>query len=1230
MLNEDIIVQKSLMPFRQDFETLHLEKCETVKEIVDKLVPFNFTDCRLVVTVNNEVLDADKWTDYKLKKGELVGLNFIPTGGGDGGKNPLATVINIIAAVALVAIGQAWAIPAMTAWGLNSAVAASIYYIGSSMLLSLGNYALMSTPNQASTFRSSLKESQTQFIENAQNAINKYGIIPVNLGTNRMFPPQAALPYTETSGNNQYCRQIFTYGYGKLKITDRKLGETDISEYEEVEMSDRLNADLNEGTQLYTNDVYQEGLNVKLSKAEGEVIRSTQRDANECELDITFNGLVGIFGYGSYAGTQVSMSVNFQFYYRKIDTTKWIRVDDLTVKAKTRQVLRKVKRIVFPEQGQYEIKIIRTTEDGDGQYKITDSYLTAIRSITYQKPVKFADISGTAMRIKATDQLNGTVSSYNAIVTTLLKGYDPESDSWVDDMPSSNPADLFRYVLQTPAFAKRVTDDKIDLEKLVEWWKYCDSLKLTYNRVIDYETSVDDVLNDICAAGVATLSKVNNIYSVIIDNERPYVKGLVTPRNSWDYSGNINYPEIPHALRIEFRNAEKGYETDERIVYADGYNEENATLFERIEFASCTNADLAYWYGRRYFTTALLQPETHTFKMDFENMTFNRGDRISFVNDVILVGVGQGRIGELKTDEEGNILGFFVDDEINIPDTNKFAVRIRNNNGKGFTYHLLETVVGLTREFTFSEPVPLEDAPALGSLCAFVEDGKELDLIITQIKPTSNQSATITAIDYAPERFKPLEEIPPFDSNITIPGDFYKPYPPLLDGDIVSDESVMIKNSDGSITSVMVIPLKNRNEPSVVPVVKCRIHDTTEWFMPNTLKRDSNQVVLTGLEDGSFYDLQIRYQRQSGLQLLSDSLEINNVKFVGGSTPPHDVKDFRVTVTNGLSLFEWTPNEDVDISHYTIRFTADLENPTWESSQIAVARITGNTVTTVIHKGMYLIKAYDLLGNESKNATTIISIDSGAYQNVVEELIQEPDWSGRKENLYVSENSLRLSDRNSEGFYYFTPEPIDLGEVYECSLTSFIKASIDDRARVREMPRMREVGPIRDFGMTKLIRSVDAIRSITDIRTFSGVKWSVELEMNLSDNGTDWQGWKTFTSSQHKFRFAMFRLILFVEDATFTPNVSKASVTIDMPDRYESEEDVQILNAEEGAIVAYKNAFWNNPSVNVTVQDGAVDDRVEFIEKNNKGFTIKIYNDTLQSYVTRSFDYIAAGYGKVI
>lgn len=1346
MLNEDIIVQKSVLPFRQNFETLRLQDCKTPQEIVNKLVPFNFVNCKLVVTLDGEILSKDKW-NQKLKKGQIVSLNYVPTGGDDG-KAVMQVVITIAAIVATAYLGPI-AGGAIAAGNYGTAALAGAGIVAVSMVSSMAMNALMTTPKQ-SDGTLGYKDSQTQFIEGASNSINKFGVIPVNLGTNRMFPPQAALPYTETSGNDQYCRQLFTYGYGKVTVIERKLGETILDDYDYVEVEDKLNADLNSGTSLYANDIYQEDFSIKVTKEESPFIRTTQKDCDECILDFTFQGLVNGITQGKYAGLKLKTSVQFEIQFAPINTEDWstsingatiqeqsINADisvyllyrflntwvcrryflalntqtgdisihsvdskvnrleypslsseyvylgyyengsfhDLrqnlvgssiesidnfivttdvsdksnalitvgsgnilgstsmmTVTDATSRVLRVSRRIVFPARGQYQIKVNRLTDDSNIDSLLNDSYWTALKSITYRNPVNFPNISGTAMRIKATDQLNGTVNSYNAIVSTLMKSYNPDKDLWVDDVATSNPADIFRYVLQSPAFAKyeQITDDKIDLEKLKEWWIYCNSLNLTFNKVIDSDTSIDDVLNDICAAGVATLSKVDNVFSVIIDNERPYVKGLVTPRNSWDYKGNINYPELPDALRVEFRNAEIGYSTDERIVYMDGFDENNAKLFERLEFSSCTNADLAYWYGRRYFATALLQPETHTFKMDFEHLTFNRGDRINLVNDVILVGVGQGRIKELVIDDEDNITGFVIDDKVNIPSTKNFAVRIRDNNGKGFNYYLLKQFVGVSNSFTFAQSLTAENAPAIGSLCAFVEDGKELDLIITQIKTTSNETATITAVDYAPARFTPIEEFPEWSSNITIPGDFYKPYAPELNGEIKSDESVMIRNSDGSLTSIMIIPLKNRNENSVIPVIQVKITGATEWFIPNTLKNDSNELVLTGLSDGSYYDISIRYQRQTGLQLLSDALYINNVKFVGGSTPPKDVENFRVTVTNGLALFEWTPTDDVDISHYVIKYSLDTEDVSWESAQTAVARVTSNTVTMIIHRGMYLIKAVDLMGFESKNPTTIISIDSGVYKNVVEELIQHPNWEGRKENTYASGGILTLSPEKSQGYYYFNPEPLDLGEVYECSLTADVKSNAGNRSRVRDIVSVRSVESIRNFNLYYQIRTVENIRALEEIRTFSSANWETRLEMNLSDNNVNWTGWQQFSASQHTFRYCKFRIFLFIDNLFFTPNVLKATVTVDMPDRYESGEDIVIANAELGRSITYENAFWNNPSVNVTVQDGAVDDRVEFINKDNKGFTVKIFNATLNSYVTRSFDYISAGYGKVV
>lgn len=1335
MLNDDIIVQKSLMPFKQDFETLHLENCKTIREIVDKTIPFNFEGARLVVTLNNEVVTEDKW-DKPLKKGEVVGLNFIPTGRGGGGKNTVMTIVNIVAAV-VVAVFAPQAIPAMAGYlGVSETTAGAIYFIGSSLVISVANYALMSTPKQNIGYQGAEKESQSQFIEGASNAINKYGVIPVNLGTNRMFPPQAALPYTETSGNNQYARQLFTFGYGKLLVTDEKIGETKLGDFTEVETERRLNADLNKGVALYSNDVYQESLSIKVTQQEGYIVRTTQKNCDECEIDITFQGLAyfndsggkdatsvdfeiqfaptgtqnwsspsngfevknipgltldcsnTVFGINSFVGRRtyqrdtflllnlndgsissvtrerlVGKGVVFPNVYQKVvlgyidgNTRNWVdnrqilvgsyigsindfivtinnsnwsaiyvKIGDgkikginstLVVTDATSQTLRKVKRFGFPSRGQYDVRIRRVTADSTDDKLRNDSYLTALRSITYTNPVKFPDISGIAMRIKATDQLNGTVSSYNAIVTTLMKSYNPNTGLWENDKATSNPADIFRYVLQSPAFAKHadITDDKIDLEKLAEWWVYCDSLGLTYDRVIDYDTSVDDVLNDICAAGVATLSKVNNIFSVIIDNERPIVKGLVTPRNSWDYSGNINYPEIPHALRIEFRNEEAGYKTDERIVYNDGYNESNATLYERLQFESCTNADLAYWYGRRYFATALLQPETHTFKMDFENLTFNRGDRINLVNDVILVGVGQGRITALKIDESGNVTGFDIDDTLVIPKVNNLGVRIRDNAGKGINYHLLKPISGEVNTFDFAMPMSVDVAPVVGSLCAFVEDGKELDLIVTQIKPGSNQSATITAIDYAPKRFDPIGEIPPFESNITIAPDFYKPYAPELGGEIQTDESVMIRNSDGSLSSVMVIPLINRNESNILPIARVKRTDSTDWYVPTALKKDANEVVLTGLQDGVNYDVEIRYQRQTGLQLLSDALQIKNIRFIGGSTPPKKVQNFRVTVMNGMGLFEWVPNDDIDISHYVIRYSASTENVTWESAQVVMDKITSSCITNVIHKGVYLIKAVDMLGNMSEEPTVIFSNETGSFKNVVEELIQQPEWLGVKENLYVSNDVLQLELEKKLGYYYFEPDVIDLGEVYECSLTANVRAEVRKRDRIRDVALIRDVAAIRDIGK--------------DLTTDGN--WSVELQMSLSDDGTTWSEWSTFIAAKQQFRACKFRIKVYTDTEYITPSVSIAQITIDMPDRYETGEDRKITDANSGAVVKYVNAFRNNPAVNITLQDAAVDDKIEYTVKNNKGFTIKIFNATLNSYVARSFDYLAAGYGKAL
>lgn len=1345
-------VQVSLLPFHLHRQTIEVPEGLTLQEYADHLFPQKIRGIDLVINIGDEVVPKSRWKSIRPKAHTLIGINAIPAGGKGGKKNPLAALISIALIVAAPYIAAAIAPTAAAAVAAGTAtlgqtLTIGLIKIGISMVGFLATSMLSSVPKQRAREEASPQEASTQFIEGASNKVDRYGVIPVNLGTNRIFPPQAALPYTETVGNKQYVRQLFTYGFGKVVISDRRIGETLLNEYEGVEFNDRLGADLLSGVSLFSNDVFQEGFSITVSNAASYILRTTQRNVDEAEVDITFSN--GLTNYNDNAQRTPAV-VEFELQYAPTGTSNWtsaasptsygaqtvtvptpsgwnrngeyagkyvefhillldiytgqvtnlsysssnypppipagkIRIasfraekptsgaaaiynlvdersayiggyvytsgsfaptyggSGLTINIaagqvgplswriqdSTAQALRLTQRLKFPSNGQYDIRIRRLTADSVSDRLRDVATLTAIRSIKYSSPILQPDISGTAMRIQATDQLNGTISSYNCIISTLMKDYDSVSDTWITDAITSNPASIFRYVLQSPAFVKNLPDNRINIDKLEEWHTYCETKGLSYNRIIDSPTSVDDLLNDIAAAGMATPHKINGVYSVIIDNERPTIKGMVTPRNSWGYNGQITYPDLPHALRVQFRNKDAGYNTDERIVYADGYNEGNATLFERLDFPSCTNADLAWFYGRTYLATALLQPEVHTFNMDFENLTFNRGDKIVFVNDSILVGVGQGRILELIYDNPTTptqVLGFVLDETVTIPIATQFGVRIRYGDASGFVYHSLVTAVGETDEFTFTTPVPVASAPPLDSLCAFTEFGNELELVVTEIMMNKDHSARVIAVNYAPERFDAATgTIPAFDSNVTLPIDFYRPVPPEIGGVIQSDESVMIRNSDGSYTGRMIIPLINRNEPSVNVVVRYRPVGATQWSTPDVLSATPDQVIIAGLEDGSTYDISIAYQRTSGLQLLSLPLYLNGTVYEGASAKPADVTGFKFNSSESIGLFEWDNNPDIDISHYVMKFTRLTSGASWVNAQLLSDSITTNRANFPIQAGTYLIKAVDILGNESENATTIVSIDNGAFNNVVQLLQEQPDWNGTHVNTHSYGDALYLVDPTLPGYYYF--DQFDLGDIYESVLSSSLIAQGDFYNRIRIIDSIRDVVSIRGVE-SNIIRAITSMRGLVSVRGIDPADWSVRLEMRTSTDGVTWSAWDIFTVGKHIFRYLELRIYLVSNNPMISPKVTTAEVLVDMPDRYESGEDVAC--PPSGAIITYNLPFRNNPAVNITLQNGAVDDKIEFVYKTETGFHVKVYNQTAAAYVTRSLDYHSAGYGRLV
>lgn len=1329
----------------------------TVQEIVDLVCPPRLVGhVDVIVQINGHIVPQNRWASVRPKENTVTNVRIIPQGGGGGKKNPLVTILSIAVMIAAPQIGASLAASISAASNITLATSLTLGRIITGVVGIVGSMlvnALAPPPKPSNAgLTSNPEESPTQFIEGAQNSLNPFGVVPICLGTNRMVPPQAARGFTETENDDQYARQLFCWGYGDtLLLTDIKIGETDISQFTDIQMEHRLSGDLHLSTGLFPNDPFQENFNVLLRQTDGYTTRTTQNDIDEAIIDVTFpQGLTryselgnrnvweveldieyapsGVSpqvwssgaSYKSCAGATIAVTAasmvesyitisGTQYYvgYRKdlvvVDfytgaisiihgtgvtnnsaaaqapslpqhkirlstilvltkktksasssavTTIESYTDDrdpslfggtfedsgdflvstsgtnilvdvgaisneLTISSAQSEALRRSIRIVFPESGTYDIRIRRVTTDSvstTGNQIFDEVYLTAIKSITHQAPVNLEGVNGTAIRIKGTDQLNGAIDQLNALVSNVILDYDTVG-GWTP-RATSNPASIYRYVLQGAANAKPMTDDKIDLTAIEEWHTHCAAQGYSYNRVIDYDTSVDEILRDVAAAGAASPAIVDGKRTIVVDQVKEDIVQIITPRNSWGYSGEIVYPDLPHAFRVQFRNAAKGYQQDERIVYDDGYDADNATSFEVLELQSCTSADLAFKTGRRHIAAARLRRETHTFMMDVENLVALRGNRIKFEHDVPIIGIGDGRIKAVETTggSPDLVTGITVDDKITVPSASTYYVRIRLSDGS-LLYKEVVTAVGETDVFEFAIPFSVDDAPAIGDLCYFVEAGGEVDLVITRIEPADDLTAKITALDYAPAIFTAESStIPPFDSHITTPLEFQRPTAPSLI-EYQSDEAVMLRNSDGSFLTRAIFKLQNENKGEIAVTVKIRRTGTTAFVNANVLEASPERLILTGLEDGKRYDFHIRYRR-AGATMLSLPLELNNYLFEGATGTPEDVTGLRYTISGKSILLDWDKNAEIDVTNYEMRLSGALSDVGWNESQLLEETIFSNRIVVPYQSGTYLLKARDILGNMSVNAVSVAIPDLGETDNVVEVLNESsgsPIFPGIKDNVEIDETGIILTDLSQDGYYYFAAD-VDLGAVFSGLLRSTIVAG----------------GFNVSSGANDLFEESDLF-AMDDMFGIGEVGWYIELQYRVTEldpNGSPagYGEWAEFKAGFVAFWGIQFRLLLRSLAQNVSPKVTTLIVNVDMPDRIERGEGLTVPVG--GATITYSPEFKNNPSVSIQLRNGDAADNCEFTSKTSAGFTFKVYNATSATYVERIYDHISSGYGR--
>ncbi len=174
----------------------------------------------------------------------------------------------------------------------------------------------------------------------------------------------------------------------------------------------------------------------------------------------------------------------------------------------------------------------------------------------------------TALRIKATGQLNGVIDRFNGVVSSILPAWDGEN--WVVQ-ETCNPASLFRHVLQGNANARPLSDSRLDLARLQEWHEACADVGRQFNMVVNCDISVRDMLHSIASTGRASPTLLDGKWGIVEDRAQSVPVQHFTPRNSFGFEGRKEFDELPQALEHDKTSIDKAAGIRDRLRRDSGY-----------------------------------------------------------------------------------------------------------------------------------------------------------------------------------------------------------------------------------------------------------------------------------------------------------------------------------------------------------------------------------------------------------------------------------------------------------------------------------------------------------------------------------------------------------------------------------------------------------------------------------------------------------------------------------
>lgn len=643
----------------------------------------------------------------------------------------------------------------------------------------------------------------------------------------------------------------------------------------------------------------------------------------------------------------------------------------------TAQVTYRTVTIPSLPKGQYEFQLTRTSTETDSNRVYEDMTLVQLKTTQYTDddgaplrtfPEGFAYVG---LKIKGTDQLNGTISQFSCLAQSVPYRYDLDNETFVQDADvSGNNAWEYMSLIISNAVKKQQPTDSIDYAALSEWADRCDELvngkpRHRCNHVVDYEGRLDDVMQRIASTGRATRFQIDGVESISMDVGGRERVQTFTESNTYGFTANKSYAQRPDAFRCQFVNPDNDWTTDYvQVKRDDALDDADVDLVEDLDCVGMTDVDEVYRYAKFAHAYLSLRPETYTLTTGIEHVRCRRYD---------VVGVSHSRIqGDVHS---GRVIGISgstitINNKPVLDPAKTYYAEFRHATAiqNGGTFEITSATENVfTLDGVMSDDLAIGDIMHIGSSVESITT----KYIVTNIANKSDLNAELTLVNYADPEIYESESgvIPEYETGYSKPAikTWAAPLSPVV-LDYYADEKALLVDTDGSLVTRIALNTERtkddtRPEPSHIRVYYRPTGTDALWDI-DTYTADQLTVFATRVYEGLEYDIKLAYLTQYGI--MSEFAYQDAILVTGKTNPPSDVENLTYSFNKGSYTLKWDHISDLD------RYAYDL----YKDGEL-FAQVQSNIYDlTNMNNGSntYSIRAVDTTGNTSVNETSITFI----------------------------------------------------------------------------------------------------------------------------------------------------------------------------------------------------------------------------------------------------------------